>query len=180
MIRGALVAGALIAAVLAPSASLAGVQVRFFNPERYTDAGSYGGRSTDATLVVFRTYLERLGARFLAPGQTLTIDVLNIDLAGQYEPWRPYLSDVRIMRDITPPSVRLRFVLSEKGRRIRSGEEHLTDLTYQMNPSARFSGDRYVYEKACWTTGSGATSEFVATIGSRGSDLRHDDGLVNT
>jgi hypothetical protein len=31
---------------------------------------------------------------------------------------------------------------------MRSGEETLTDINYQMNPSARFSGDRYIYEKA--------------------------------
>jgi hypothetical protein len=73
---------ALIAALLAPSPSIAGVQVRFINPERYTDAGSSGARSRDATLAEFRTHLQRLGERFPAPGQNLTIDVLNIDPAG--------------------------------------------------------------------------------------------------
>jgi DUF3016 family protein len=68
---------------------------------------------------------------FFASGQNLTIDILNIDLAGHYEPWRGNFSDVRIMRDATPPSVRLRYVLSEKGKRTRSGEDNLTDMNYQ-------------------------------------------------
>jgi hypothetical protein len=148
MIRKSLLAAALIGLLLAPAPSLAGVQVRFVSPERYTDAGSFGARSRDATLAEFRTYLQRLGERFLAPGQILSIDVLNIDLAGHYEPWRRNLSDVRIMRDVTPPSFRLRYVLREKGRPTRSGEDTLTDINYQMNPSARFSSDRYAYEKA--------------------------------
>lgn len=140
-------AGALLAAILlAPTESLASVKVRFVNPERYTDAGSFGSR--DATLAELRAYLGKLGERILGPSQTLTIDVLDIDLAGQHEPWRYSMSDVRIMRDITPPSFKLRYVLSEKGGRARSGEDHLTNINYQMNPSARFSGDRYVYEKA--------------------------------
>lgn len=52
------------------------------------------------------------------------------------------------MRDVTPPSFKLRYVLTEKGRPARSGEESLTDINYQMNPSAQFSSGRHVYEKA--------------------------------
>ncbi len=148
MIRNPLAAAILIAAVLGPSASLAGVQVRFINPERYTDAGSFGATSREATIAVFRAHLQKLGERLLAPGQTLTIDILNIDLAGDYEPWRRNLSDVRIMRDITPPSIKLRYILTEKGRRPLRGEETLTDINYQMNVPARLSSDRYAYEKA--------------------------------
>lgn len=148
MFRKPFVVATLVASVLAAAPSFAGVQVRFIAPERYTDAGSFGATSRDATIAEFRAYLRRLGERFLRSGQKLTIDILNIDLAGQYEPWRHGLSDVRIMRDVTPPSIRLRYVLTERGRRIRSGEDNLTDINYQMNPSARFSSDRYAYEKA--------------------------------
>jgi DUF3016 family protein len=148
MTRTSFLAATFIAVLLAPAPSLADVKVRFINPESYTDAGSFGGRSSDATLAEFRAYLGKLGERLLAPGQNLTIEILNIDLAGHYEPWRGNFSDIRIMRDVTPPSVRLRYVLSEKGKRTRSGEDNLTDMNYQMNPSARSSSDRYAYEKA--------------------------------
>jgi len=148
MLRKLLAATCLLAAVAAPSISFAAVKVRFVDPDRYTDAGGFGGGSRNATLAELRGYLQQLGGRYLPPGQTLDIMVLDIDLAGSYEPWRAGMSDVRILRDVTPPRIRLRYVLSERGRRLRSGEETLSDINYQMNPSARASGDRYTYEKA--------------------------------
>jgi hypothetical protein len=51
------------------------------------------------------------------------------------------------MRGVTPPRIKLRYALTERGRRIGSGEETLSDINYQMNPSAHLSSDRYVYEK---------------------------------
>jgi hypothetical protein len=140
-------AAILTAIVLSPASSLAGVNVRFVNPNRYTDAGSFAA-SRASTEAALRAHLDRLGKRFLAPGQILTIDVLDIDRAGQYELGRYGPSDVRIMRGVTPPRIKLHYVLTERGRRTRSGEETLSDINYQMNPSARLSSDSYVYEKA--------------------------------
>ena len=143
MIRKISITAALAGILLVPASSLAGVNVRFINSERYSDAGA-----RDGTLAALRSHLQRLGERFLAPGQTLTVDILDVDLAGQYEPWRRNLADVRILRDVTPPRIKLRYVLTERGKRSRSGEDNLTDINYQMNPAARSSSDRLVYEKA--------------------------------
>ena len=150
MTKRAILAAMLIIAAFASCPASASVNVRFVDPERFTDAGSNGFRSADAgVLAEIKTHLQRLGGRFLAPGQNLTIDILDIDRAGMDEPWRGgSMGDVRIMRGVTPPRIKLRYVLNEKGKRARSGEETLTDLNYQMNPSARFGGDRLVYEKA--------------------------------
>ncbi|MEO6945626.1 MAG: DUF3016 domain-containing protein, partial [Nitrobacter sp.] len=103
MIRKTLFGVTLAVLILAPGASFAGVKVRFVNPERYSDAGSFDAGGRDATLSALRAHIEKLGARRLAPGQNLTIDVLNIDLAGENEPRGRTLSDVRIVRDVTPP-----------------------------------------------------------------------------
>jgi hypothetical protein len=150
MTKMAIIAAVLMTVALTPVQAVAGVNVRFVNPERFSDAGSNGFRSADAgVLAEIKAYLQRLGGRFLAPGQNLTIDILDIDRAGMDEPWRGgSMGDVRIMRGVTPPRIKLRYMLSEKGRQARSGEETLTDINYQMNPSARFGGDRLVYEKA--------------------------------
>jgi len=150
MAKPAVLAVVLITAAFAPVQALAGVNVRFVDPSRFTDAGSGGFRSADAgVLSEVKAHLQRLGGRFLTPGQNLTIDILDIDRAGMEEPWRGgSMGDVRIMRGVTPPRIKLRYVLSEKGKRVRSGEERLTDINYQMNPSARFGGDRLVHEKA--------------------------------
>jgi hypothetical protein len=129
--------------LLPPHAAQAGVSVRFINPERYTDADSYGPRSYQFTEVFIRKYLEDLGRALLRPGQDLAIDVLNIDLAGTSKLTRGGY-DLRVMRDITPPSFRLRYVLKEKGRPPRSGEETVTDLTYR---ATGFASERFGYEK---------------------------------
>lgn len=140
-------AAVLAVIILSPASSYAGVNVRFVNPGRYTDAGSFdvSPASVEAAL---RAHLDRLGKRFLAPGQILSIDIVDIDLAGYQQPLRYAPNNVRVMRGATPPRIELRYVLTEKGRRKRSGEETLTDINYQMNPSARFSSDQYIYEKA--------------------------------
>lgn len=150
MTKTAIVAALLMTAAVAPMQAHAGTTVRFVDPARFTDAGSSGFRAADAgVLAEIKAHLQRLGGRFLAPGQNLTIDILDIDRAGMEEPWRGgSMGEVRIMRGVTPPRIKLRYVLSEKGKRPRGGEETLTDINYQMNPSARFGGDRLVHEKA--------------------------------
>ncbi|MCP3476234.1 hypothetical protein NLM33_39130 [Bradyrhizobium sp. CCGUVB1N3] len=68
MIRRSVAAAVLMAALLGPSLGVAGVKVRFINPERYSDADAYGGGS-EATLAEFRAYLETLGRRLLRRGR---------------------------------------------------------------------------------------------------------------
>jgi hypothetical protein len=144
MIRKCLIAAASMAVLLGASPSLAGVKVRFVNPDRYTDAEASGGGRAGA-LAEFRAYLETLGSRYLAPGQTMSIDIVDIDLAGQVEP-RSRGTEVRVMRDVTPPRIRLRYTLSGKGGGTRSGEDVLSDLSYKSG--ARSPIGQYAYEKA--------------------------------
>lgn len=141
------IAAVLAVIVLSPTLSYAGVNVRFVNPGRYTDAGLYDG-SRASVEAALRAHLDRLGKRYLAPGQTLNIDIVDIDLAGYIDPMLYAFNNVRIMRGVTPPRIKLRYVLTERGRRTRSGDETLTDINYEMNPAARFSVNQYVYEKA--------------------------------
>ncbi|MES1148544.1 MAG: DUF3016 domain-containing protein [Bradyrhizobium guangdongense] len=144
MIRTCLIAGVLTAALFGPSSCLAGVKVRFVNPDRYTDAEASGGGRA-GMLAEFRSYLEALGSRYLAPGQTMSIDIVDIVLAGQVEP-RSRGTEVRVMRDVTPPRIRLRYTLSGKGGGTRSGEDVLSDISYQSG--GRSPIGQYAYEKA--------------------------------
>ena len=138
----------LTAGVLAlmsmPASAHAGLTVRFVDAERYSDAevGSNGSRKE--TLNELRRTFATLGARYLAPGQDLAIEVLNIDLAGERLPGRS--GETRIVTGATAPRISLRYTLRERGRVVRRDEEMLTDSNFQMSTAAR-SGDRLAYEK---------------------------------
>lgn len=140
----ALALGALIAASVAAQA---GVTVNFVKPERFSDQDFRNSGKRDGIVREFDKYFHRLGDRYLKDGQTLKIDVLNVDLAGDYEPWQPHFYDVRILRDITPPRFKLRYALKQGGKVLMSGEENVSDMTYLWNASPRFSSERFAYEK---------------------------------
>ncbi|NER62311.1 DUF3016 domain-containing protein, partial [Pseudomonas sp. MAFF212428] len=66
------------------------VQVQFVQPEHFRDASLDSNgyeRGADAYVTQqLSQHLMKLGTRYLAPGQTLRIDIRDIDLAGRYEP----------------------------------------------------------------------------------------------
>ena len=145
-----LMATLLAAAISAPA--MAGVEVTFTDAEHYTDAkmrAGYGKKEREEVLAQIRGYLERLGARHLAPNQTLKIEVLDIDLAGHVEWWNSSYYDVRILRDITSPSMKVRYTLEQDGKTVTSGEELIADRNYLMGISVTaHSADTFRYEKA--------------------------------
>src|ERR1044072_5152914 len=90
------------------------VTVSFVHPENYTDASLQARYETKAdqwTLDEIGRYLESLGGR-LGPQQVLTLDVLNVDLAGKIEWWRRKAYDLRILRDVYPPRFALHYRLA--------------------------------------------------------------------
>jgi hypothetical protein len=148
-ILGTSSAFALALIALAAHPARAGVDVSFVHPENYTDAGRRDGAKADAaTLADLARHLKQLGERSLKPSQTLTIEVLDIDLAGRFEPWRADGDRIRFLRPVTWPRIEVRYRLSEDGRIVTSAEETLSDINYQQRVNARWSNDDLHYEKA--------------------------------
>src|ERR687887_2893411 len=88
----------LVASTVPATAGM--VTVSFVHPETYTDASltdGYGMKAELWTLDEIGRYLESLGARYLGPQQALTLEVLNIDLAGKIEWWRRFAYDLSIL-----------------------------------------------------------------------------------
>ena len=134
-----------------PPPAGAAVAVSFPNGEQATDGSlRYDKRSRAEARVQrdIRQYLEELGERHLAAGQVLTIDVLDIDLAGERKPWRTLADDVRILRRDAWPRIRLRYTFQEQGRTVLSAEETVRDQYYLENAMSRLSTDPLRYEKA--------------------------------
>src|SRR6202007_505503 len=94
-------------------------------------------------------HLQRLADRRLPESDALAIEVLDIDLAGHFEPFQfRGGNDVRIVRDITAPRIKLRYTLTRGDQVIAKGEEQLTDLNFMMSGARYSSDDRLRYEKA--------------------------------
>lgn len=146
MLRPLALGGALL---LIAGAARAEVTVSFLEPGRYTDANLQTDRPVGAdaaALQALRRQFERLGRR-LPPGRSLRIEVLDVDLAGRYEPWRIQAPHLRVMTDATWPRIRLRYLLEEGGRVLARGEEDVTDRTYLWRAGLARSGDPLQYEQ---------------------------------
>ena len=127
--------------------------VVFVDPENYSDASysSSFANATDRAEVQreIEQHLQLLAHRSLAPGDSLKIEVLDIDLAGRVEPLRSRIgSDVRVIRDISWRRMTLRYTLTHGNQTTPSREERISDLNYLSSFNRYPSGDRLRYEKA--------------------------------
>jgi hypothetical protein len=158
LLLGLTAAGSLSAADKAVTDKAAAVDSRvtvvFDHPEKYRDIKDHdfdsdNERGREHFLPMLKEHIEKEAGRLLAPGQKLTITFTDIDLAGDFEPWRgPQLSDVRIVKSIYPPRMDFSFKLTDENDQVlKEGEEKLVDLAYQMRITRSFSDDVLRYEK---------------------------------
>lgn len=113
------------------------IEVTFIAPEKFTDAkeGALDSeRGRDALLAQLKEHLMATAVPYLATGQRLEIKVTDVDLAGDFEPWRgARFEDVRIVKDIYPPRVTLEFrLLGADGKVVREGKRQLQDLGFLL------------------------------------------------
>ncbi len=127
-------AAAVVGLRAADTPALSRVEVIFSHPENFTDAaqdqrGSDMGR--DANLDMLKDYLVRRASPLIPAGDKLTVTFTDIDLAGEYEPWRSAMHDVRIVKDIYTPKMDLTYQLTDgSGKVLKEGKVHLTDLNF--------------------------------------------------
>jgi hypothetical protein len=142
-------AGAAIAA--APDKPASAIEVNFVASEKFTDVkdGDMGSdRGREAVLEQLKEHLVTHGAKYLAKGQRLQITVTDVDLAGDFEPWRGInFHDIRIVKDLYPPRVDLEFKLIDaEGKVVSEGKRQLRDLGY-LTSMAMPTSDPLRYDK---------------------------------
>lgn len=151
MLLAALPAAPAIAAT--PPAAPANVTVTYDHPEQFTETRKLRvlapQLADDDYLKVLKTYMEDRASKMLPPGDHLDIVVTDIDRAGNFEPWRSYpLSEVRIIKDIYPPRIDLRFRLTDaSGKVLREGTRKLRDPGFMTDAISRSMTDSLRYEK---------------------------------
>ena len=113
-----------------PTAQAAGqVKVQWLAADQYSDA-ERSAIDRERVTQELGTFMRELGQR-LPDGQTLSIEVTDLDLAGEVEPvgWR----DFRVLRGGADwPRIELRFKLESDGRTLRQGQTRLSDMGYSF------------------------------------------------
>ena len=135
----------------APKAELR-TAVSFFEPEKFTDVRDSNvstEKSRADILDQLKTHLQERAQTYVPEGGKLSVTVTDVDLAGDFEPWRgPSAQDVRIVRDMYPPRINLSFRLTDaNGDVIKQGSRELRDLNFMQGISIA-RNDPYHYEKA--------------------------------
>ena len=152
LLSALLLAGTEAAHALDPVKGPSQVEVTFFESEKFTDVkdGEFGtDKGREATLAALKEHLVKRASRNLLPGQKLAVTVTDVDLAGEYEPWRGgQWSDVRIVKDIYPPRISLAFrLMAADGTVLKEGKRDLLDMGFMMKLTDAFRDDPLRYEK---------------------------------
>ena len=146
-LAAALACAAVAAAPGAPY-RMDGVEVSYRDPAQFTEMKHNPGERSD-WLDDLSKYTARRAAQLLPGGERLSVTITDVQLAGMFEPWRRgNLSNVRIVRDTTPPRIDLSFQLeSAQGVTLKQGERQLRDGAFFLMRSTRYRNDALAYEK---------------------------------
>lgn len=141
----------LLCIYIAPTLG-AEIKVEFVEPEGgYTDFSldsRHTPRARAALEAEITEYIQRLAARHLPAKAQLKLTFNDMDLAGAYEPWRPRLDNVRIIRDVYPPRLQFSYELRDQsGALVKQGSTQLTDLDFLRRVYTQPTSDQLRFEK---------------------------------
>jgi hypothetical protein len=127
------------------------VAVRWEDPAKFSEI-RYSNNSWESRrgnwIETLAQHVRDYAAPRLSAGERLDVTIVDVDLAGDFEPWRgPQFQDTRFLRDLYPPRITLRFThTAADGTVIAQGERRLVDAGYLM-ASGRFDSEPLRYEK---------------------------------
>lgn len=128
------------------------VKVTFVNPEKFTDATlERRGTAQDRSDVLrdLEKFMVKTATRQLRSGQRLELEIMDVDLAGGFEP-TPRLSElqVRIVRDVYPPRMSLNFRLFDAaGAVVSEGKRDLTNPSFLTHAYVNIRSEPLRFDK---------------------------------
>lgn len=141
-----LIALACLATLPAAPALAAGiVEVNFIQADQFSDIGR-NVVDRQRNLDRIAEHLKRFAGR-LPDGQTLKVDLTDIDLAGEVRFTR-HLDEIRVLKgSVDWPRMNLRWTLSAAdGRTLQSGSEQLKDMAYLVRTPRGANYDVLAYD----------------------------------
>lgn len=130
----------MLAACLTAGAAGA-VEVNFVDAKEFTDFSDRDrvvAATQRAYIKELTAFMEKRLADKIAPGHRLQVVITDVDMAGEFEPWRRGgFDDVRVVKDLYPPRIDLSFrIVDAAGNTLREGNRKLRDLgfMYEARP----------------------------------------------
>ena len=128
------------------------VSVAWDDPAQFSEVRHSGNRyaaSQGNWLNNLATYMRNEAEETLPAGHRLELTIVDIQRAGRYEPWLGVnMQDARIIRDMYPPRMTLRFrELDAAGSVVAEGERKLSDPAFMLGASPSGDSDPLRYEK---------------------------------
>lgn len=107
------------------------VEVSYRNIDGFAEMKRLHGVRTD-WLDELSRYVAKRAARNVPDGARLLVTITDVQRAGQIEPWHgPASSDLRIVRDNTPPRIDLNFrLVAANGAVLKEGTRQLRDIAF--------------------------------------------------
>jgi hypothetical protein len=94
------------------------------------------------------SHVAKRVAKVLPAGETVEVEIVDIERAGEYEWAFGRTDDVRVLRDVYPPRMELRFQrMDANGNVIAEGERRLSDLAYLTGSQPLSASDPLRFEK---------------------------------
>ena len=122
------------------------VEVSYRNPAGFTEMERDFGARRD-WLDELSRYVARRAAGAVPTGQHLAVTITDVQRAGMIEPWHRAGTDLRVVRDTTPPRIDLSFQLvGPNGAVLKEGSRQLRDIAF-LTRHTRYSGEPLSYEK---------------------------------
>lgn len=133
--------------LLAAGRASAEAHVTFVQPENFSDM-PFATSERDQVLKDLHQHFDKLAAK-LPAGQQLNVEVTDIDLAGRSGPSARYGGRVvRIMNGRADwPQMTLHYTITQGDQVIKSGQDELSDMSYQQHIIRYGRDDSLRYEK---------------------------------
>jgi hypothetical protein len=128
------------------------VSVAWADPATFTELRRSRNRwdsERGSWLTDLAKYMRKRAEAQLPAGERLQLTIVDIDRAGDYEPWRgPGQQDIRIIRDIYPPRMTVQYKrIDASGAVVAEGERKITDPAFLINAAPFNDTDPLRYEK---------------------------------
>jgi hypothetical protein len=140
----------LLLPLLASSIFAGELKLDWKDPESFRDADYYyngGKKSKEIVMNSLDRFFTKEAKNRLPEASTLEMTIIELDLAGDFEPWNmPHNQDVRVIKRLYPALIEFEYrYLDANGGVISEGTEKLVDRNVPSSLRARTLGNHENY-----------------------------------